>query len=326
MSIPLVSIGRLARLVDSRAFELIILPTEKCNFRCTYCYEDFAVGRMKPETIESVKALIRKRAGDLDTLSISWFGGEPLLAKDIVLDVSTFAAQLARGYPSLSYRGTMTTNGHLLNAATFAELAEAGVRDYQISLDGPQEIHDRTRVMANGKGTFERIWENLLAIKQTSFEVKITLRLHFDAETAFTIEPLLEGIRRDFLDDPRFFVLFKAIERLGGPADEKIKLLDEEDKRQVLAGLRRKLYGEAEPLSAGVEDYVCYASRPNSLMIRADGRIGKCTVALNDDRNTIGRLRPDGTLELDQSRIRPWLRGLETMDPEILGCPLAGLP
>ncbi|HVR98040.1 MAG TPA: radical SAM protein, partial [Thermoanaerobaculia bacterium] len=103
MGIPLVSIGRLARLVDPRALELIILPTEKCNFRCTYCYEDFAVGRMKPVIVESVKELIRRRAGDLDTLCLSWFGGEPLLARDIVLDVSTFAAELARGYPGLSY-------------------------------------------------------------------------------------------------------------------------------------------------------------------------------------------------------------------------------
>ncbi|HVR96305.1 MAG TPA: radical SAM domain-containing protein, partial [Thermoanaerobaculia bacterium] len=214
----------------------------------------------------------------------------------------------------------------LLGAAIFTELAEAGVRDYQISLDGPQAIHDQTRVMANGKGTFERIWENLLAIKRTSFEAKITLRLHFDAETAFTMEPLLDALRRDFLDDPRFVVFFKSIERLGGPADEKIKILNEDEKQQAVDHLRQQLFGEAAPPPAESEGYVCYASRPNSLLIRADGRIGKCTVALNDDRNTIGRLRPDGTLELDQSRIRPWLRGLETMDPEILGCPLAGLP
>ena len=58
-------IHRLARLVNNRELELIILPTEKCNFRCTYCYEDFAIGKMKRETINAVKELIKRRAKDL---------------------------------------------------------------------------------------------------------------------------------------------------------------------------------------------------------------------------------------------------------------------
>ncbi|PJJ00771.1 hypothetical protein BX264_1060 [Streptomyces sp. 2333.5] len=40
-----------AALTD-RTLHLIILPTEQCNFRCTYCYEDFSVGRMGPETVQ----------------------------------------------------------------------------------------------------------------------------------------------------------------------------------------------------------------------------------------------------------------------------------
>jgi len=46
-----------------------------------------------------------------------------------------------------------------------------------------------------------------------------------------------------------------------------------------------------------LENYICYASKANSLVIRADGRIAKCTVALNDERNHIGDLKPDGSLD-----------------------------
>src|SRR5690606_22612548 len=70
------------------------------------------------------------------------------------------------------------------------------------------------------------------------------------------------------------------------------------------------------------EPYICYAAKANSLLIRADGRIGKCTVALDDDRNTIGSLRPDGTIEIDNEKLRPWLRGIESLDEQDLGCPL----
>jgi len=32
--------------LNPKSLELILYPTEQCNFRCTYCYEDFLIGRM----------------------------------------------------------------------------------------------------------------------------------------------------------------------------------------------------------------------------------------------------------------------------------------
>jgi uncharacterized protein len=261
----------------------------------------------------------------LDILRLSWFGGEPLLASDVVLDISEHAALLARENARLVYRGAMTTNGHLLVPETFAALVAAGVCEFQISLDGPREVHNRSRLAANGGPTFDRIWENLLAIKETELSAAITLRIHFDGDTVSQMEPLLDLIRTNFLADPRFSVFFKAIERLGGPDDARIKVLGEEEKAQAVSYLQRQLFGEILPPS-DPEELVCYAARPNSLLIRADGRLGKCTVALNDERNVIGKLNPDGTLSLDQRRVLPWLRGLENLDPEVLGCPLVGMP
>lgn len=85
--------------------------------------------------------------------------------------------------------------------------------------------------------------------------------------------------------------------------------------------------GEVKPQSgSGAAPYICYAAKPNSLLIRADGRIGKCTVALTDERNTIGQVNPDGTLTIDNDRLRPWVRGLATLDARALECPLSGLP
>lgn len=316
---------RLAGLIDARRLDLIILPTEKCNFRCTYCYEDFAIGRMRRETIEAVKELIRRRAGELDTLYLSWFGGEPLLAKEVVLEVSGYAAALARALPSLTYVGGMTTNGYLLDPATFAALAEVGVLHYQISLDGPREVHNRTRVKAGGGGTFDDIWRNLVAIRESDYPAQVMLRVHFGPDTLSEMGALLDQIRREFLHDPRFTVFLKDIVRLGGPNDHNIKMMSPEEKRLALEGLKARLYAGA-PAPPEEEHDVCYASRPNSLVIRADGRVGKCTVALDDARNVIGTLRPDGTLALNQRRIHPWLRGLTNMDAETLACPLVGLP
>ncbi|MBW4428469.1 MAG: radical SAM protein [Nostoc desertorum CM1-VF14] len=315
--------------ISNQFFHLIILPTEKCNFRCTYCYEEFAAGRMNKETIIGIKALLERRSADLKYLNIDWFGGEPLVAKDVVLEISEYAKALVYRYPQLNYRGSMTTNAYLLDYKTVSALANAGVREYQISLDGPREVHDKSRIRADGRSTYDRIWTNLLAIRHSSLPVSILLRIHFTVDTFKLLNPLIEDIRREFLPDSRFSIVFRPISHLGSPNDASIKIFSGVEKEEAVKSLQTKLFGEhlespqnlCEP-----NDYVCYASRPNSLLIRSNGDVGKCTVALYDERNKIATLQPDGTLKLIPGRLAPWVRGIETLDFDTLGCPLVGLP
>lgn len=211
------------QLTSNKSLHLIILPTEKCNFRCTYCYEDFAAGRMKNETIFGIKALLEKRCTDLDYLYISWFGGEPLVAKDIVIEISEYAMALSRKYPKLNYKSYITTNGELLDSHLLTCLADVGVKSYQISLDGPRDVHNKSRIRADGKGTYDRIWANLLAIRNSSLMVSVSLRIHFTVDTIKLLDPLIEDIRKEFSHDSRFSVFFKAIEQLGGAMIRQLK-------------------------------------------------------------------------------------------------------
>lgn len=105
--------------------------------------------------------------------------------------------------------------------------------------------------------------------------------------------------------------------------------MSETEKEEAINLLQTKLLGEdqtSSSLSISPPVNICYASLPNSLVIRSNGDVGKCTVALYDERNKIGTLQPDGTLKLIQGRFAPWVRGIETLDPETLACPLVGLP
>ena len=82
--------------VSNKVLHLILMPTEACNFRCTYCYEDFRYKRMDQEVIHGVKRYLSRRVAELDALTLSWFGGEPLLARDIVEDILLHAQALRR--------------------------------------------------------------------------------------------------------------------------------------------------------------------------------------------------------------------------------------
>jgi uncharacterized protein len=66
---------------------------------------------------------------------------------------------------------------------------------------------------------------------------------------------------------------------------------------------------------------VCYAAKPNAWVVRSDGALAKCTVGLDDPRNHVGDLRPDGSLAVRDELVRPWLRGWVDGDALSLHCP-----
>jgi uncharacterized protein len=306
-------------------FHLIVLPTERCNFRCTYCYEDFAIGRMQPWVQEAVIALIRSRASGMKRLHLSWFGGEPLLALDVIERIAGEAERLAT-FVGFTHVGSATTNASLLTRPVLDRLDAVGVREFQISLDGPQEWHDRTRVRADGHGTFAGIWRNLLGIAASPHDLQVTLRLHLAPHNLEAWRGFMGELDRAFLHDSRFTLLFAPLEHLGGPNDDHLAIFSHDEAEAAIAGLQGSTHMEGTALyapDAAGDPYVCYAAKPNSLLIRADGRLGKCTVALNDPANHIGQLRADGTVSVENDRLRPWVRGWQAQDWSSLKCPLA---
>ncbi|WP_321145810.1 radical SAM protein, partial [Bacillus mycoides] len=309
-------------LVSNQLQELIIFPTEQCNFRCVYCYEDFKMKQMSPDIVNSIKKFLENRVPEIKYLTINWFGGEPLLAKKVVIDISKYAQNLSKKYNALSYSSTMTTNGYLLTPSTFNNLVEVGITEYQISLDGPKDIHNLTRIKANGSGSFETIWKNLLSIKQSNHSnVKIILRIHLTNENLPYMKDFMLELKKHFVNDSRFTVFLKPVAKLGGLNDENLDLINSSDRVSIIQQLEAILYEDSQRLETNTQPNICYAARPNSIAIRSDGSLAKCTVALQDERNSIGNINPDGTLNIIQERLAPWLRGLTTLDRLDLSCP-----
>jgi uncharacterized protein len=318
----MLAIEQMASSFDAGYLNLFLLPTERCNFRCTYCYEDFNIGRMRPAVSAGVKALISTRFSELHTLEISWFGGEPLVAKSIIEDISLHIKHLGKS-KLINYKANITTNGYLLDLATATRLRELGITFYQISLDGPPEVHDVSRVRTDGSGTFARIWSNLLDLKKSSLDIKIVLRVHFSPETYKSLDSLIDAINHEFGGDDRFAVFFKAVERLGGPNDSSIPTFNLEQKNHVKNQLIDKIDRSLQTydVTGSCETYICYASKPNSFVIRANGDVAKCTVALYDEGNRVGKLLTNGEIVIDQEKLRWWMRGFGSLKEEELTCP-----
>lgn len=322
----MISDHSLAEALSNKYLQLILLPTEKCNFRCTYCYEDFAIGKMKRQTIDGVKALIANRVPELSRFSLTWFGGEPLLARDVVFEIGSFARDICNQH-SVAFDAGLTTNSYELSPQIFSQLLDIGHTDYQITLDGDEEWHDKTRVLANSQGTFAKIWHNLTMYRQEKQHFSITLRLHVHRENIESVRRLYGRLKSDLLTDSRFVAFFHKVSNLSGEKGIPQSELDSTEYAAALKYITDSADIQKE-ISADVTltDYICYAARPNSILIRADGRIGKCTVALNDPRNDVGTLLSDGAMDIKNDKIRAWFEGYRDMSETTLACPLSTLP
>ena len=111
-------------------------------------------------------------------LEVTWFGGEPLLMPDVIEALSLRLMALAQQYGA-EYEASIVTNGYLLTQETADMLGRCKVAGAQITLDGIGTEHDRTRHLAGGGSTYDRIVENL-RILQLPFKVNIRHNVYED--------------------------------------------------------------------------------------------------------------------------------------------------
>ncbi len=314
---------QLARHFRNDHLQLILFPTEDCNFRCVYCYEDFRFGRMRPGVQQGIRSLVQKRAPGLKTLEIGWFGGEPLTAYDIVLDLTRYFVRAAQEHDVFLLQH-MTTNGYLLTPDRFGELHGLGLRNYQVTLDGSEEEHDEKRIGKGGFRTFGVIWNNLESMKDSRFDFVVTIRVNVDRENLTHMPAFIERLATTFGSDRRFRLHLHKVGRWGGANDASLETIDDERALLRLYRLARDA-GVQLDLNMNPGSKVCYAALPYSFVVRADGRINKCTVALEEAENQVGRILADGSLLLNSERLRPWILDGSLTDPVCQTCAIRPL-
>src|SRR5271166_7199504 len=115
---------------------------------------------MQEEVQDAIIAMVEDKLDSFRSVSVEWFGGEPLVGQKAVFGLSKRLIALCAS-AEIKYSASMVTNGYLLNKETCEQLSLCAVQDIQVSLDGPAHIHDVMRPLRGGGSTFARIVENL---------------------------------------------------------------------------------------------------------------------------------------------------------------------
>jgi len=313
----------------SDLLQLILLSSEDCNFRCTYCYEKFARGTMAPWVREGIKNLVKDRLDGLRSMTVSWFGGEPLYGFAAIEDLGPFFHRVAEEH-SLDFSGTMTTNGYLLRPEVAGKLLAWGINRFQITIDGPPENHDRSRPARDGSGTFSTILGHLKEMRKRREHFQVSLRVNFDQNNHPNMDHFFDIVARQFGGDSRFRLRFRPVGRWGGTNDDQLQVCGEKEREDVAVHLKRealkrgltlvedddlrKLQGMRAPM-------VCYAARPFNFVIGATGKVMKCTVALDEDEsNVVGQIDEEGRLQLDRDKLARWVEPALPQDKKCEKC------
>lgn len=166
--------------------------TERCNLRCNYCiYNPQYTGKrshglknMSPDTAFRAIDYLESHSNDKDEVSITFYGGEPLLRFSLIKSCVEYARKkLANKKLSFS----ITTNGTLLtpDMAEYFHKENFGI---VVSLDGPKEIHDAWRKDTRGVGSFNQTLSGLKKLYEAYGEDHLRLSLSMVYTPPYSID------------------------------------------------------------------------------------------------------------------------------------------
>lgn len=301
---------------DKSYLSVTILPTINCNFKCVYCYENPESLYMSKEVVERVKRFFNKKIPGCKQVKISWFGGEPLLQKEVIFELMEHVNMLCKKY-GVALAGTMNTNGYLLDRKTFKRLVSLKIRTYEICVDGPIDTHNRQRPHRELADSYQCIIKNLTDIKK---EIKtntfaIGIRTNVTPELEGVLDEHIRQMSELFSGDDRFYLSFQGVRNWGGERINSEMVLGTVREKKMhscwhaVATKNRMKSIEAIPIIpfAGY----CDATRHNGYVINYDGSLHKCTLAMfnpdSKDIDSIGYIDQYGNPIVDEEKHACWI-------------------
>ncbi|AWI06821.1 thioether cross-link-forming SCIFF peptide maturase [Clostridium drakei] len=131
-----------------------------CNLRCKYCFADEGDYKgcrelMSAEIAKKAIDFVIKKSGPRKNIEVDWFGGEPLMALNVIKEVMEYTKEQEKIH-NKNIRFTMTTNATLLNDEIM-EYLDKNMGNIILSIDGRKEVNDKVRVRVDGTGSYDSI-------------------------------------------------------------------------------------------------------------------------------------------------------------------------
>ncbi len=267
-------------LKDKTLYHVIINPTLDCNLSCWYCYENKIPHSMMSKNVENsiCKHLTEYyKFSPFRFLKLSFFGGEPFLNPNTILNIISFAKEFCLKN-SVELILDFTTNGTLLSNSLLNS-----IKDYpcffQITLDGNKTKHNKIKYSKDISDAFSTTISNIYLIQKIIPKSIVSVRINFDSLTLLHFDEILSEL--DNLDRLRSKIILKKVWQVNSDSISKEKLL----------GIIYKVLEKDFFLDYYSQGGICFADRNNQITFNYDGGIYKCTTITHFNKdNSLGEI------------------------------------
>jgi len=276
MAIPLPLIGRAAtNYLFGRVYCVSFELTYNCNARCGHCHRGPLIEKERRATPDRLAEIAREIRPLVSIMS----GGEPLIRKDLEEIVFKLKETGA------SSRVNVNTNAALLTQKRFQSLKAAGIDNFVISFDFPDERHDEWRAIP---GLFGKI-QDLVASLSPEEKKLVVLTCVFNSKN-FRDAPRMAEVAREWGVSMNF-----STYTWMRTQDMSLMIQPEEmdEAREVVATLSdmRRRYGNvlnSDGVFQGMLDFYENKGTPGCragerlLVVNPDGTFSPCGLVIRD--------------------------------------------
>jgi uncharacterized protein len=318
--------SRIARY-GSEGLGLGIMLTLNCNFACPYCYQWRVNKWLSDETRQGLIRYVSKMMEHKRILVIEWFGGEPLLDISGIKNLSEQFLRICKEQGAQHYEAGITTNGYLLSEEIAHQLSQLGVKRVQVTIDGPPDIHNKRRILRDGRPTFDVILKNLEgAVKHIP---AVVVRVNLDKTNSDRFPELLTYLTH--LKGQLFIGIAPVVPTRAAQRYKEF-CFSRCDYVQIQCHLEDILKDEGFLPLKEVDRWwrssifvFCGAYQVDTYMIDPDGHLYKCVALAGETSTKVGTLLPSGEITYDWDRLLPWLVWEPFEDQTCSTCPVLPL-
>lgn len=297
---------------------LTIAPTMACNLSCPYCYEKNVTKSkaMDDETQGLLIEFIEKKfkSNNINMLTVAWYGGEPLLALEVIRSLSKKIIELCSAY-NIEYFADIVTNGTLLdrNAALILK-EECKVTTAQVTIDGLENTHNQRRGLNNKENSFNKIIQN---IDNCFGLLDISIRINVDKDNMDEIMDLINYFNKikNWNDKVKYY--FAKVRNHVSQGDslclvENESCMTPEEYFDFAAKMYDKMYESGNikyfdtfyPTRPKIS---CSAITESYYVVDPQGDIYTCWILIGNKNRAIGNLRDSEKLIDNNSEKLRWL-------------------
>jgi uncharacterized protein len=271
---------------------LTLAPTNDCNFACTYCYEKNALSSkyMTQEVQDKIVEMLESRKKAISYFSVAWYGGEPLMAFEIVESLSKRFIEICKEN-DITYSAFMISNGYLLSHDILIKLPELEIKSMQITIDGNEDVHNRNRPLVDGGKTYDTIMKNL--INNYDIIPKISLRINVDKSNVDAGRDIYQLLKENSMLE-KVTPYYGMIHNMEDSEDEGC--LRTCDFAEISYDFANELTDKSQHNIVqypSLKSNYCGADRLSGYLIDAEGYVYKCWHDLGVPNKRIGSLVED---------------------------------